>query len=335
MQAPAAGDHIAIVATEKTSHGAELAWIDEHGDRRELLLQPAATRVRDTNPAVSPDGKWIVFASSRGRSIDETNLWIAPVVPGAAPVPLTTGPAIDAQPAWAPDGSLVFASTRDGGDFDLYRAELVAEPRPHLDHVVALTDAPGHEVTPTVAHDGSIAYASVASLGGDAVDSHLEVRAPDGAIRKLTSGPADSTPAVSPDGTQVAFSRPFVRGDSVDAELWTMPLAGGDATRVIDLPLTDETGPVWSPDGRYLFATSLLRGSDGHTVFSSVIFVDLRETPRIARMLRDRAGAIARLTPAIVAPALDAAALRSDPEYLPELAKIMAGPILEAKQHGP
>ena len=43
----------------------------------------------------------------------------------------------------------------------------------------------------------------------------------------------------------------------------------------------------------------------------------------MARILEDRVGAIVRLTPAVTAAPLDAAALHGDPEYLPELARIM------------
>src|SRR5258705_51033 len=82
-------------------------------------------------------------------------------------------------------------------------------------------------------------------------------------------------------------------------------------------------GPVWSRDGRFVFATSILRGAQGKVVFSSIIHVDLREAPLIARMLEDRVGGIARLTPAIAATPLDARALDGNPEYLPELARIM------------
>ena len=102
--------------------------------------------------------------------------------------------------------------------------------------------------------------------------------------------------------------------------------------RVVDLPLTDESGPVWSPDGRYLFATSVLRGAEGNVVFSSVIVIDTKARHRVARLLADRAGAVARLTPAIARADLDAAALASDPEYLPELARIMAGAVVHQQQ---
>ena len=111
-----------------------------------------------------------------------------------------------------------------------------------------------------------------------------------------------------------------------------MGRAGGEPSVLVDLPLTDESGPVWSRDGRYVFATSLLRGADGRAVFSSVIVIDTREPRPVARLLEDRVGPIARLTPALATAALDDAALHDDPEYLPELARIMAQPIIESRQ---
>src|SRR5664279_1093626 len=63
--APAA-DRVAIVVAERGDHGIHLVGIDEHGDRQFELVRAAEEPARDTNPAISPDGKWIVFASSRG-----------------------------------------------------------------------------------------------------------------------------------------------------------------------------------------------------------------------------------------------------------------------------
>jgi Tol biopolymer transport system component len=263
-----------------------------------------------------------VFASSRDRSIDTTSLWIAPLVADALPVRLTTGDAIDSHPAWTRDGrAIVFASTRDGGDFDLFRLSI--KDGRGAGAAEQLTHGEGHEITPSIAGDGTIVYASVTPQG-DGIDSHLEERAPDGTIRKLTSGPGDASPAISPDDRTIAFSRPQEHEMGLDGELWTMPVHTELATRVVDLPLTDESGPVWSPDGRYMFATSVLRGASGNAVFSSVIVIDTHAKPRKARLLADRTGAIARLTPAIARRDLDSAALESDPEYLPELARIMA-----------
>lgn len=320
---PPASDRIAIVASERGDGGARLVAIDEHGDRQFELVQPAAGLVRDSNPAVSPDGKWLAFVSSRDRPIDQTSLWLAPLGVAMPPRRLTDGRAIDAHPAWTPDGSaIVFASTRDGGEFDLWRLALQGGRPGELSR---LTRAPGHEVTPAVAPDGTIIYAAVTpDAERRAIETHLEERAPGGAIRALTAGPADSSPAVSPDGARLVFARPALHDGKPDSELWLMVRGTGAIAPLVDLPLTDESGPVWSRDGRFVFATSVLRGDGGRVVFSSIIHVDTREAPPAARILEDRVGAIVRLTPAVTTTPLDAAALHGDPAYLPELARIMS-----------
>jgi len=330
----AAPERIAIVASERGPQGARLVSIDEHGDRRFELVQPASALSRDTNPAVSPDGAWIAFASSRDRALDETSLWIAPAGVTTVPRRLTDGAGIDAQPTWLPDGSaIVFASTRDRGNFDLWRIAIRGGQPGAL---TQLTHGAAHEVTPAVAPDGCIVYALVTpDESHRTIETHLEIRGPDGAIRRLTDGPADSSPALSPDGTRVVFARPQLHGNVLDSELWVMPREGGAPAPLIDLPLTDESGPVWSRDGRFVFATSVLRGAEGRVVFSSIIHVDLRDRPVVARMLEDRVGAIVRMTPAVTATPLDAAALHGDPEYLPELARIMSRQIEHQRQATP
>lgn len=323
------------MASERAPSGVRLVAIDEHGDRQFSLVLPPARIARDTHPAISPDGRWIVFASSRERPLSETSLWIAPVGIEQAPTRLTDGPAIDAHPAWTPNGSaIVFASTRDGGDFDLYR--LALRDGRAMGDPIALTSAPGHEITPSIASDGSIVYSSVTQVGERDIESHLEQRALDGTITAITHGPADSAPAISPDGTQLAFARPAIDGDRANAELYLLPHGADDTTAaqlVFALPLTDEGGPVWSRDGRFLFATSIVKGDRG-ALFSSVIHVDLTEPARRVRMLVDRAGAVPRLTPTIATTALDARALREDPEYLSELARIMADAIERRTEAG-
>jgi len=327
-------DRIAIVASERSADGARLVAIDERGDRQFELVQPAAQLCRDANPAVSPDGRWLVFASSRGRSLDQTSLWLAPLGAAMPPRRLTDGTGIDAHPVWTPDGAaIVFASTRDGGEFDLWRLTLRGGQPGEL---TRLTRARGHEVTPSVAPDGTIVYAAVTpDVVHREIETHLEERGPDGAIRRLTAGPADSSPAVSPDGARLVFSRPQIHGGKPDSELWLMMRATGAIAPLVDLPLTDESGPVWSRDGRFVFATSVLRGHDGRVVFSSIIHVDTRDRRPVARILEDRVGAMVRLTPAVTATPLDAAALDRDPEYLPELARIMSRWIEQQTQPEP
>ncbi|MGE3547216.1 MAG: TolB family protein [Kofleriaceae bacterium] len=319
------GAQIAIVAAERGPRGARLVAIDEAGDRQFALISPAEAMVRDTHPAISPDRTWVVFASSRGRRLDETSLWIARLGVQTPPARLTDGASIETHPVWTPDGrSIVFASTRDGGDFDLWQL--------HIDRgapsgaPVQLTSGRGHEVTPTISRDGAIAFTAIAVVDQKEAESHLEVRQPDGSLRRLTDGPADTSPAFAPDGHRIAFSRPQLHNGVADTDIWLLDLDAPDsaAVPIVEVPMTNEGGPVWSRDGRFVFATSLWRGATGAALLSSVVHVDLSERAHKVRILMDHAGAVSRLTPAVVAPTLDTSALRLGHEYLPALARLVA-----------
>jgi len=65
-----------------------------------------------TDPALSPDGRFLAFASDRSGNFD---IWVQPVA-GGNPVQITNEPDADTQPAWSPDGStIVFRSEATGG----------------------------------------------------------------------------------------------------------------------------------------------------------------------------------------------------------------------------
>ena len=334
---PHASPAIAIIVAERGPDGARLVAIDARGDRQFALLTPPASRARDTHPAVSPDGAWIVFASSRGRDLGVTSLWIAPLGAAQTPRALTGPTAIDANPVWTRDGTaIIFASTRDGGDFDLWRLPMRAGRA--AGPPIQLTHAAGHEVAPTVARDGTIIFAAVTPRAealtettqvSRARTSHLVQRAPDGTLTALTDGPDDGSPALSPDETQLVFT---CAGGSAELENRELCIAPRDALRtahrLVELPPTDEDSPTWSPDGRYVLATSLVRGART-MLFSSAIAIELT-TPPVARILVDHAGAVARLTP-VIAPR-SAPDLAVNPAYLPTLARIMTRAIEAQRQ---
>ncbi len=302
--------------------------VDEHGDRRApLLADPAA----DEHPAFAPGGGWLVFARGRDRTEGRPRLWVAPAVAEAPAVPVTDGLAREVDPVWAPDGSIIFASDRDGGgDLDLYRLPMVIDRRGArpAGPPVALTDGPGQELAPTVAA-GRVIFQVIER---DPPRSFIAARTVDGAVVALTDGPADGSPVLSPDGRYLAYVTARVRADGgrdLDVVVEALdPDADDAATRArapsgIGLEATDEGAPAWSVDGRWLFATSIVRDVEGALVLASVVHVDTWERAPRVRMLRDQVGAIPRLGVAIAPTILDAAALGRNPDYLPALAEAL------------
>jgi Tol biopolymer transport system component/predicted Ser/Thr protein kinase len=86
--------------------------------RQAPLHAPVLTRVTSdegltTDAAVSPDGKFLAYASDRGG--EALDIWIQPAG-GVEAVRLVKHPADDHEPAFSPDGSTIaFRSARDGG----------------------------------------------------------------------------------------------------------------------------------------------------------------------------------------------------------------------------
>jgi len=82
--------------------------------------------------------------------------------------------------------------------------------------------------------------------GNNAIDIWL--RSASGKLTDLTNGAgANSDPAVSPDGTKIAF----VSSRSGSDQVYVMSITGGRATQLTHDTKNDET-PSWSPDGKQI-----------------------------------------------------------------------------------
>ncbi|WP_238018748.1 S9 family peptidase [Dactylosporangium sp. AC04546] len=118
---------------------------------------------------------------------------------------------------------------------------------------------------PALSPDGTIAVVSLTRLdfGADQYTSQLWRIRTDGDEEpvQLTYGWHDSAPRISPDGSWLAFLRATKEkgsragGDKAEhdsaPQLCVMPLAGGEARRLTDLPL-GAGAPAWSPDATRL-----------------------------------------------------------------------------------
>ncbi|HSE49899.1 MAG TPA: S9 family peptidase [Terriglobales bacterium] len=93
---------------------------------------------------------------------------------------------------------------------------------------------------------------------GDGYETSLWSVAADGQSEptRLTSGTRDAQPRWSPDGKRLAFLRaPLKDGKPAPAQLFVMPLSGGEAWQLTDVP-NGASAAVWSPDGKRIAFTS-------------------------------------------------------------------------------
>lgn len=104
--------------------------------------------------------------------------------------------------------------------------------------------------------DGKVLAVSCSSRQGGAHQVYLLPAAGGGVPRQLTRAVAASFfHAWSPDGKTVAFTR----GSASRADIFTIPAAGGAETRLTHDTVND--GPVYSPDGQYIYFDSSRSGT--------------------------------------------------------------------------
>ncbi len=147
-----------------------------------------------------------------GRLAFEINgdIWVSGTRRGRADlrsdklVQVTSGPAWDRDPAWAPDGeSIVFVSDRGGSDrgraANLWRVALDGDG--NADGVAQLTAADAPDTQPTAAPDGRIVF-----VRGRNATADLWLRTPDGREHPLIEADgAESAPSFSPDGDKLLY----------------------------------------------------------------------------------------------------------------------------------
>ncbi len=114
----------------------------------------------------------------------------------------------------------------------------------------------GSDFDPVVSRDGAhIYFASTAH----SPSSDIFVKAVHGtALTQLTTDPAnDMMPAVSPDGSRVAFAS----NRSGSWDVFVMSASGGQAVQITS-DIAQELHPTWSPDGRHIAFCRLNPNSD-------------------------------------------------------------------------
>jgi Tol biopolymer transport system component len=114
-----------------------------------------------------------------------------------------------------------------------------------------VTNAKNDE-SPSCTPDGKwVTYVGASS--SDSISHILKVSIDGGAPVELASGPV-SAPAVSPDGTLVAYTRLEGQGAAAKLKFIAQKLEGGPPVRELDA-LADATNLGWTPDGQAITFT--------------------------------------------------------------------------------
>ncbi|MCX7907093.1 MAG: S9 family peptidase [Bacteroidetes bacterium] len=235
-----------------------------------------------TAPAFSPDGRYLAFLSTRsGRN----QIWLLPMHGGEAEQLTDVETGVTGF-RWAPDGrSLAFLAPdpetpeerqrkrekRDAyvldGDFKyqhLYRVPV--EPNAQGKRPIRrLTRGAFHVASFDWTPDGRrivFAHQPDPRLNTGLVEVDLSwVPADSGSVTALVRRPGvDTNPKVSPDGRWVAFTSHGGQPERIGlADVWVVPLEGGQPRKLADTPDRNATLLGWSADGRYVFVEENVR----------------------------------------------------------------------------
>jgi hypothetical protein len=284
----------------KAAYGPILNVTDEPSTYGRRLL-PGRHEPNELNvsPAISPDGKRILFLSSRGLfSID---LYLAEAATGHVIRRLTSTALdphfsnlqfIESAGAWASDNRhFVFSAVSAG------RPELVIIDVDSGDRQEIRLEDVGQIFSPTWAPDGhAIAFSAIT---GGLTDLYIyDLRAKQ--LKQITNDPfADLQPAWSPDGRSIAFStdRFTTQLPTLDIGRYELALfdVGTGAIRPLEtFPTGKSINPQWSGDAQHLYFIA-----DPHGI-SNIYRLDVRSREiRAVTNLQSGATGITDLSPAL------------------------------------
>jgi Tol biopolymer transport system component/DNA-binding winged helix-turn-helix (wHTH) protein len=241
----------------------------ERPGESDLIAVPLTTYPgRQLHPSFSPDGNQVAFAWD-GPKQDNLDIYVK-LIGTENLLRLTSDPAVDYAPAWSPDGRSIAFYRRINKERAtvLLVPSIGGPPERRLTETVALDDGKLGGASPGLSWSPDGKWLAMKDRqAGEAQDSIFLLSIETGEKSRLSHPPTncgDGTPAFSPDGKHLAFSRTFTFGVS---EVFTVDLAedltAKAAARQITFRKQWTSGLAWTADGREIVFSSGSNWSSG------------------------------------------------------------------------
>jgi len=205
------------------------------------------------DPLVSPDGKWLVFASTQHTL--KPDIYVKSSN-STAITQITNNPASDVQPAFSPDSRRVAFCSDRTGNWDIFAVD--SDGR----NLQQLTDDPAPEMHPSFSSDGAkVTYCRYNTQSRQWEVWMLDLNNP-GQRKFLATG---LFPSFSPVENKIVYQRACQRGSQLFS-IWSITLGQDDQpsapTEIASSPDRALIGPQWSPDGKTIVYCSVPLGQN-------------------------------------------------------------------------
>jgi serine/threonine protein kinase/Tol biopolymer transport system component len=263
-------DGRALVTVDRISPGGPwglfLVSIDTHEKQR--LTTPPPGSGNDATPAVSPDGRWLVFSRGVWQVM---HLYIVELTsdhkPRGEPRQITFEDGQQNGPVWTPDGREIVFISGVFANAGLWRVA-VSGGRPGEPERLAFAD---NEVRDVAISRSAHRLVFSRDIGGGyqvwKVDASVRRGRSSPPVKLISSIQTDEDPAYSPDGKRIAF-KSTRSGNAM--EIWICNSDGSNATQLtFSAAGVHNSLPHWSADGRSILFSSNLGGHDGLYLINS------------------------------------------------------------------
>jgi Tol biopolymer transport system component len=288
--------------TDQTSElrNARAMLVDLKSNEVEALPAPASPHYADSNVAISPDGKYLLY--SRFRTTECADLYLVALNENGraegVPTKITSIDRRIQRPQWLPDGRTIIFSAGSLTNFSLWKAVLASNPFAPA-ATEQLPEWGDLWKTPFAASNSNRLL--FASDREDCDIYRVSIENPTSLVRFVSSTRLDEEPRYSPDGRHIAFFSErsgSLQGWIAESENPT------SARRITNFELAEKAWPAWTPSGAAIFFARLPKlgpemlqldsprsNAEPHRIFTA------SHAQRVAGISADATSLFAEITP--------------------------------------